>query len=354
MGALTSKLYAYKARPWEVSSKETVSIKDPFFQLIKVEMRDRNILRILPVIGTEEWIDDNTRFFVSTKPMKSTLAKYSLSTEYLIDGFTIMSTTVYHEKITLFEAVTTLTQQITTRKNLTVIIDDLCDAQTIASIRNLDYLKQFINITYVGVTHRAAHINSYTDFNFIETDNVIFAKEIKPLKQLFETKLINYRQLSLNNLSISDFSFNEFLYVLEGYIPFSSAPYFIITDSLAKFIPASFKRFIIDCTNQAYSWAISQKPSFFGPASNYLSLDANLLISDNNFNNASFFTFSHEFKPKNFALFIASAPHFFTQNTYVDIFGKPIFSTKITSSALSIKHFFGLLSIYTKDSLHKI
>lgn len=31
MGALTSKLYTYKARPWEIKSQETISIQDPFF-----------------------------------------------------------------------------------------------------------------------------------------------------------------------------------------------------------------------------------------------------------------------------------------------------------------------------------
>ena len=47
MGALTNKLNAYKSRPWEISSSQTISIEDSFFTPVKVELRDRNILRIL-------------------------------------------------------------------------------------------------------------------------------------------------------------------------------------------------------------------------------------------------------------------------------------------------------------------
>lgn len=65
MGALTSKPYAFTARPWELRSIETIDFLDAMGSSLRVDIRGLNIMRILPRINealNEEWITDKARF----------------------------------------------------------------------------------------------------------------------------------------------------------------------------------------------------------------------------------------------------------------------------------------------------
>jgi len=65
MGALTSKPYAFVARPWELRHIETIDVGDSEGAQIKIQLRGKSILRILPsqnFISNFDWITDRTRF----------------------------------------------------------------------------------------------------------------------------------------------------------------------------------------------------------------------------------------------------------------------------------------------------
>ncbi|ALK09111.1 NADH-quinone oxidoreductase subunit NuoG [Blastochloris viridis] len=65
VGALTSKPYAFHARPWELNKTETVDVMDALGSAIRVDVRGREVMRILPRTNeavNEEWISDKTRF----------------------------------------------------------------------------------------------------------------------------------------------------------------------------------------------------------------------------------------------------------------------------------------------------
>ena len=65
VGALTSKPYEFKARPWELRKTETVDVMDAVGSNIRVDVRGREVLRILPRTHedvNEEWISDKSRF----------------------------------------------------------------------------------------------------------------------------------------------------------------------------------------------------------------------------------------------------------------------------------------------------
>lgn len=67
VGALTSKPYEFKARPWELHKVETIDVMDALGSAIRVDIRGNAVLRILPRINdqiNEEWISDKTRFVV--------------------------------------------------------------------------------------------------------------------------------------------------------------------------------------------------------------------------------------------------------------------------------------------------
>ncbi len=65
VGALTSKPYAFQARPWELNKTESIDVMDAVGSNIRVDSRGKEVLRILPRLHedvNEEWISDKTRF----------------------------------------------------------------------------------------------------------------------------------------------------------------------------------------------------------------------------------------------------------------------------------------------------
>ena len=67
VGALTSKPYAFTARPWELAKTESVDVLDAVGSNIRVDARDAQVLRVLPRVNeaiNEEWISDKTRYAV--------------------------------------------------------------------------------------------------------------------------------------------------------------------------------------------------------------------------------------------------------------------------------------------------
>jgi NADH-quinone oxidoreductase subunit G len=67
VGALTSKPYAFAARPWELGKTLSVDVMDGVGSAIRVDTRGREVMRILPRVNeavNEEWISDKTRHIV--------------------------------------------------------------------------------------------------------------------------------------------------------------------------------------------------------------------------------------------------------------------------------------------------
>lgn len=67
VGALTSKPYAFEARPWELKKTESVDVMDALGSAIRVDARGAAVLRVLPRVNedvNEEWISDKTRYAV--------------------------------------------------------------------------------------------------------------------------------------------------------------------------------------------------------------------------------------------------------------------------------------------------
>ena len=67
VGALTSKPYAFAARPWELNKTQSIDVMDALGSAIRVDTRGREVMRILPRINddvNEEWISDKTRHVV--------------------------------------------------------------------------------------------------------------------------------------------------------------------------------------------------------------------------------------------------------------------------------------------------
>ena len=67
VGALTSKPYAFTARPWELGKTQSIDVMDAVGSAIRIDTRGREVMRILPRTNedvNEEWISDKTRHVV--------------------------------------------------------------------------------------------------------------------------------------------------------------------------------------------------------------------------------------------------------------------------------------------------
>ncbi|KAK9781144.1 putative NADH-ubiquinone oxidoreductase subunit A [Seiridium cardinale] len=65
VGALTSKPYAFRARPWELKKTESIDVLDGLGSAIRVDSRGLEVMRVIPRLNddvNEEWINDKTRF----------------------------------------------------------------------------------------------------------------------------------------------------------------------------------------------------------------------------------------------------------------------------------------------------
>ena len=67
VGALTSRPYAFEARPWELKKALGIDVSDAVGANIRIDSRGREVLRILPRVNddvNEEWLSDKARFQV--------------------------------------------------------------------------------------------------------------------------------------------------------------------------------------------------------------------------------------------------------------------------------------------------
>src|SRR5579862_4085110 len=83
VGALTSKPYAFNARPWELGKTESIDVMDALGSAIRVDSRGNEVMRVLPRVNediNEEWISDKTRYAVDG------LSRQRLDRPYLREG----------------------------------------------------------------------------------------------------------------------------------------------------------------------------------------------------------------------------------------------------------------------------
>ncbi len=67
VGALTSKPYAFEARPWELTKTSGVDVMDAVGTNIRIDARGREVMRVLPRVNddvNEEWAHDKTRYAI--------------------------------------------------------------------------------------------------------------------------------------------------------------------------------------------------------------------------------------------------------------------------------------------------
>jgi NADH-quinone oxidoreductase subunit G len=126
VGALTSKPYAFTARPWELTKTETIDVMDALGSNIRVDAKGREVMRILPRNHdgvNEEWISDKTRF------VWDGLRRQRLDTPYIRENGRL-------RKATWPEALAAAARAMKGRK-VAGLVGDLAPVEAIYSLKNL-------------------------------------------------------------------------------------------------------------------------------------------------------------------------------------------------------------------------
>ncbi|MFZ2870693.1 NADH-quinone oxidoreductase subunit NuoG [Zavarzinia sp.] len=129
VGALTSKPYAFAARPWELKKTESIDVHDALGSAIRVDARGAGVLRILPRLNddvNEEWISDKTRFAVDG------LAKRRLDRPYVrVNGK--LQPASWDEAFAAIGAALSSTPA----SKVAALAGDLADAESIKALKDL-------------------------------------------------------------------------------------------------------------------------------------------------------------------------------------------------------------------------
>ena len=126
VGALTSRPYAFEARPWELKKTLSIDVSDAVGANIRVDSRGREVKRVLPRINddvNEEWLSDKGRFQVDG------LARRRLDKPYLRRDGKL-------EAVSWADAFAAI-GKINPGKSVAVVAGDLVDCETMFAAKAL-------------------------------------------------------------------------------------------------------------------------------------------------------------------------------------------------------------------------
>ncbi|HSR72402.1 MAG TPA: NADH-quinone oxidoreductase subunit NuoG, partial [Kiloniellales bacterium] len=129
VGALTSRPYAFAARPWELRKTHSIDVLDAVGSNIRIDTRGREVMRILPRLHediNEEWISDKTRYACDG------LSRQRLDRPYVRrDGK--LRPASWEEA---FRAIAARLEGVSGER-IAAIAGDLCDAESMLALKDL-------------------------------------------------------------------------------------------------------------------------------------------------------------------------------------------------------------------------
>ena len=130
VGALTSKPYAFNARPWELRKTNSIDVMDAVGSNIRVDARGREVMRVLPRLHedvNEEWISDKTRHACDG------LRRQRLDRPYVRGGDGKLAPATWPEA---FQAIASRLGGLAGER-IAAIAGDLADAESMKALKDL-------------------------------------------------------------------------------------------------------------------------------------------------------------------------------------------------------------------------
>lgn len=163
VGALTSRPYAFKARPWELRLSESIDITDSFGANIYVNYKETEIARVLPKSNNDingSIISDKARFSYDANHINRVNHIFNYSKES--KKFNKISWSSF------FNQVDTLVQE----SKIDILIDEKCDTQTLHLVRKLvNKYPAKINIVSFSKTNSIGNVYLNNQTNIVNTIN---------------------------------------------------------------------------------------------------------------------------------------------------------------------------------------
>ena len=157
VGALTSKPYAFEARPWELKKTETIDVMDAVGSNIRVDTYGWEVKRVLPKTNeqiNEEWISDKTRYSCDG------LLKQRLDSPYIRENGKLT-------KCSWDKALKLLIQKlkIFNPNEIAGVVGDLADLEMIYSFKL--FLQKCIGTSNFECRQEKIYINPYERMNYL-------------------------------------------------------------------------------------------------------------------------------------------------------------------------------------------
>ena len=162
VGALTSKPYAFEARPWELKKTETIDVMDAVGSNIRVDTYGWEVKRILPRINeniNEEWISDKTRYACDG------LLKQRIDTPYIRENGKLIKSTWSESLKLLIDKFKSFNPN-----EIAGIIGDLVDLESIYSFKS--FFKNSLGSSNLECRQNKTYINPDERMNYIFNSSI--------------------------------------------------------------------------------------------------------------------------------------------------------------------------------------
>jgi len=162
VGALTSKPYAFEARPWELKKTETVDVMDAVGSNIRIDTYGWEVKRVLPRINediNEEWISDKTRYACDG------LLKQRLDTPYIRENGRL-------QKSNWNQAIKILISKLKSFKSNEIagMVGDLADLEMIYSFKT--FFEKSLGSKNLECRQDRIYINPQERINYIFNSSI--------------------------------------------------------------------------------------------------------------------------------------------------------------------------------------
>ncbi len=130
VGALTSRPYAFHARPWELKKTESIDVMDAVGSNVRVDVRGNEVLRVLPRLNedvNEEWLSDKSRYACDG------LRRQRLDRPYVRNDAGALEPASWEEA---FAAIAKRLSSVSGGR-IAALAGDLCDAESMFALKQL-------------------------------------------------------------------------------------------------------------------------------------------------------------------------------------------------------------------------
>lgn len=216
VGALTSKSYSFKIRPWELRLTDSIDIFDSFGSNIYINHNETEIFRILPKVNlllNNYIITDKVRFFfdaIVSQRITTISFKNNNSVKYIEKSWSLFLTNFldfFHKK-----------------EFLLILLNGNCDFESLAFFNLLTFkygkffkVRSIDNFLFISNYYFKA-LNCFSKLfeTCKKTFFIVFASNLKTESAILNSRLHILSKKLNNKINYINFSINNFLLFLEG------------------------------------------------------------------------------------------------------------------------------------------